>query len=194
MRPILAGMAVSSLKNQFLIAMPGLEDPNFSRTVTYICDHSDAGAMGIVINRPTELHLSDVLEHMGIENHDPKTTEQIVYLGGPVEEERGFVLHTPRDGGWKSSIPITEDIAITTSRDILEAMAEGNGPARCLVALGYAGWAAGQLEAEMQQNTWLSGPAQADVLFDLPPEQRWEAAARLLGVDLALMSTDAGHA
>jgi putative transcriptional regulator len=187
-------MSASSLKNQFLIAMPGLEDPNFSRTVTYICDHSEEGAMGIVINRPTELHLSDVLEHMGIAAADPRTAGQIVYLGGPVEEERGFVLHTPQDGGWKSSIAVTDQIGITTSKDILEALARGEGPERSLIALGYAGWGAGQLEAEMQQNAWLSGPAQADVLFDLPPEQRWEAAARLLGVDLALMSTDAGHA
>lgn len=187
-------MSASSLKNQFLIAMPGLEDPNFSRTVTYICDHSDEGAMGIVINRPTELHLSDVLEHMGIPGADPRSAEQIVYQGGPVEEERGFVLHTPRNGGWKSSIQVTEQIGITTSRDILEAMARGEGPARSLIALGYAGWAAGQLEAEIQQNSWLSGPAQAEVLFDLPPAQRWEAAAKLLGVDMALMSTDAGHA
>lgn len=187
-------MAASSLKNQFLIAMPGLEDPNFSRTVTYICDHDDNGAMGIVVNRPSELHLADVLEHMSIENHDPATSKNIVYLGGPVQEERGFVLHIPRDGGWKSSIQVTDEIGITTSRDILEAMAIGQGPARTLVALGYAGWSAGQLEEEMQQNAWLSGPAEASVLFDLPPEQRWAAAARLLGVDMALMSADAGHA
>lgn len=194
MRPILAGMAASSLKNQFLIAMPGLEDPNFSRTVTYLCDHGEHGAMGIVVNRPSELRLSDVLEHMGIESQDPWAEEQIVYLGGPVQEERGFVLHTPRDGGWKSSIAVTDEIGITTSRDILEAMARGEGPQRSLVALGYAGWGAGQLEDEIQQNAWLSGPAQPDILFNMPPQERWEAAARLLGVDMRLMSPDAGHA
>jgi putative transcriptional regulator len=187
-------MPASSLKNQFLIAMPGLEDPNFSRTVTYICDHDEHGAMGIVINRPSGLQLADVLEHMGIEASDPQAGEQIVYLGGPVEEERGFVLHSPNDGDWKSSIDITDQVGITTSKDILEALARGAGPARTLVALGYAGWSAGQLEQELQQNAWLSGPAETRVLFDLPPEQRWEAAARLLGVDMALISTDAGHA
>lgn len=194
LRPILATMVASSLKNQFLIAMPGLEDPNFSRTVTYICDHDEHGAMGIVVNRPSELHLSDVLAHMNIDNHNPWANEQTVYLGGPVQEERGFVLHSPRNGGWKSSIPVTDEIGITTSRDILEAMAEGRGPTRSLVALGYAGWGAGQLEEEIQQNAWLSGPAESDILFNMPPAKRWAAAARLLGVDMALMSTDAGHA
>jgi putative transcriptional regulator len=187
-------MATSSLKNQLLIAMPGLADPNFSRTVSYICDHSDEGAMGIVVNRPSELHLRDVLEHMEIELTDPRAGEQIVYLGGPVQEERGFVLHSPNDGGWKSSIPVTDQIGITTSRDILEAMARGEGPAKALVALGYAGWGAGQLEQELQDNAWLSGPAEPAVLFDLPPQDRWTAAARLLGVDMSLLSRNAGHA
>lgn len=187
-------MVASSLKNQFLIAMPGLDDPNFSRTVTYICDHGEQGAMGIVVNRPTELHLSDVLKHMSIENHDPATDRQIVYLGGPVQEERGFVLHTPNDGAWSSSSSVTDRIGLTTSRDILEALAIGQGPAQALIALGYAGWGPGQLEAEIQQNAWLSGPAEAEILFELPSDQRWAAAARLLGVDMALMSTDAGHA
>jgi len=187
-------MSESSLKNHFLIAMPGLEDPNFSRTVTYICDHDAEGAMGIVINRPSELSLADVLTHMGIDCHDAGAGEQPVYLGGPVQEERGFVLHSPNQGGWKSSIAVTDAIGITTSRDILEAMARGEGPDQALVALGYAGWGAGQLEAEMKDNAWLSGPAEASVLFDLAPDKRWAAAAHLLGVDMALMSTDAGHA
>ena len=194
LHPILSAMPASSLKNHFLIAMPGLDDPNFSRTVTYICDHDENGAMGIVINRPSELNLADVLEHMGIDNHDPVTSDQIVYIGGPVQEERGFVLHSPNSGDWKSSIAVTDDIGITTSRDILEAMALGQGPAKSLVALGYAGWGAGQLEAEIKDNAWLSGPADAAVLFDLPPDQRWSAAARIIGVEVALMSNDAGHA
>ncbi|MEJ2576453.1 MAG: YqgE/AlgH family protein [Gammaproteobacteria bacterium] len=182
-----------SLKNQFLIAMPGLEDPNFSRTVTYICEHGSHGAMGIVVNRPSELRLTDVLEHMQIERSDPASGDQIVYVGGPVETERGFVLHD-RSRQWDSTMAITEAISITTSRDILEAMACGQGPAHSLVALGYAGWGAGQLEDEMQHNAWLSGPADPEVIFDLPVDERWEAAARLLGVDLRLLSTDAGHA
>jgi putative transcriptional regulator len=183
----------SSLKNQFLIAMPGLEDPNFSRTVTYICEHGTHGAMGIVVNRPSDLRLTDVLEHMEIASANAAAGDQIVYLGGPVETERGFVLHD-RSREWDSTMAITEAISITTSRDILEAMAQGEGPERSLIALGYAGWGAGQLEDEMQHNAWLSGPADPEIIFNLPVERRWEAAARLLGVDMALLSTDAGHA
>lgn len=183
----------NTLRNQFLIAMPGLDDPNFSRTVTYVCEHGAHGAMGIVVNRPSELKLADVLEHMKIPESRPGSGDQIVYIGGPVEEERGFVLH-PRSTSWDSTMAVTDEISITTSRDVLEAIACGEGPERSLIALGYAGWAAGQLETEMQANAWLSGPADSQILFSLPPEQRWEAAARLLGVDLNLLSTDTGHA
>ncbi len=182
-----------TLKSQLLIAMPSLEDPNFSRTVTYICEHNDQGAMGIVLNRPTDLSLSDVLRHMDIEGGLGNAGEQIVYLGGPVEEERGFVLHS-HSPPWDSTLAVNDDISVTTSRDILEAMARGNGPAHTLVALGYAGWGAGQLERELQENAWLSGPSDESILFELPPDQRWEAAARLLGVDVNLLSSEAGHA
>lgn len=185
--------ATASLKNQLLIAMPNLQDPNFARTVTYICEHGEHGAMGIVINRPTDLRLADVLQHMQIEGGMGVAGEQIVYLGGPVEEERGFVLHTHTEP-WDSTLAVNGEISITTSRDILEAMARGEGPEHTLVALGYAGWGAGQLEREMQQNAWLSGPVDQSILFELPADQRWEAAAGLLGVDLHLLSTDAGHA
>jgi len=183
----------SSLKNQLLIAMPSLQDPNFARTVTYICEHGDHGAMGIVLNRPTDLCLTDILQHMQIEGGLGEAGGQTVYLGGPVEEERGFVLHTHTEP-WDSTLAIDSEISITTSRDILEAMARGAGPSRTLVALGYAGWGAGQLEREIQENAWLSGPADQTILFELPPEQRWEAAARLLGVDVHLLSSEAGHA
>jgi len=182
-----------SLKSHLLIAMPALQDPNFARTVTFICEHGEHGAMGIVLNRPTDLRLADVLKHMEIEGGLGEAGEQTVFLGGPVEEERGFVLHsctTP----WDSTLAINDEISITTSRDILEAMARGEGPGKTLVALGYAGWGAGQLEQEMQQNAWLSGPADQSILFELPAEQRWEAAARLLGVDVNLLSSEAGHA
>ena len=182
-----------TLKSQLLIAMPSLEDPNFSRTVTYICEHNDQGAMGIVLNRPTDLSLSDVLRHMDIEGGLGNAGEQIVYLGGPVEEERGFVLHS-HSPPWDSTLAVNDAISVTTSRDILEAMARGNGPAHTLVALGYAGWGAGQLERELQENAWLSGPSDESILFELPPDQRWEAAARLLGVDVNLLSSEAGHA
>lgn len=184
---------IASLKSQLLIAMPALQDPNFARTVTYICEHGEHGAMGIVINRPTDLRLVDVLNHMQIEGDIGDTADQTVYLGGPVEEERGFVLHTHTDP-WDSTMVVNPQISITTSRDILEAMARGVGPSQTLVALGYAGWGAGQLEREIQDNAWLSGPADQSILFELPAEQRWEAAARLLGVDVNLLSSEAGHA
>lgn len=182
-----------SLKNQFLIAMPGLEDANFSRTVTYICEHDKHGAMGIVINRPSELQLADVLEHMQIDDIQSDCGGQLIYVGGPVEPERGFVVH-PNKESWDSTLKVTDDISITTSRDVLDAIAHGTGPTRSLIALGYAGWGAGQLENEIQSNAWLSGPADPEVIFELPSKERWNAAARLLGVDLSLLSTDAGHA
>jgi putative transcriptional regulator len=184
---------IANLTNHFLIAMPGLRDPNFARTVTYICEHTEKGAMGIVVNRPLDLSLADVLEHMSIEAATPGIGDQPVYLGGPVDNERGFVLHT-RTTPWNSTLKVTSSIYITTSRDILEAMARGEGPERTLVALGYAGWAGGQLESEMQDNAWLSGPSDIAVLFDLPAGERWAAAARILGVDLTLLSAEAGHA
>ncbi len=183
----------SSFKNHFLIAMPGLEDPTFSHTVTYICEHNADGAMGIVINRPTELTLGEVLEHVKIEPGRRLERKTPVFEGGPVQREHGFVIHSPA-GAWESSLHVTESVAVTTSRDILQAIAHSEGPERFLLALGYAGWGAGQLEEEMAANAWLSGPADAGVLFDAPPEQRWTAAAALLGVDLNLLSNQTGHA
>ena len=181
------------LTNQFLIAMPTLEDPNFARTVTYVCAHNEDGAMGIVINRPLNLELGEVLSQMQMEASDPLISSQIVYQGGPVHRDRGFIIHRPaRDFG--STIKISDDIAISTSREILDAISRGDGPPDTLVALGYAGWGAGQLEHEMQQNAWLSGPASVDLIFHAPPAQRWEQAAASLGVDLGLLSSDVGHA
>lgn len=185
--------AVSNLSNHFLIAMPGLEDVNFYRTVTYICEHNEEGAMGIVINRPLDINLGDILEQMDIPVSSPDTSEQAVFSGGPVQTERGFVLHSP-EGKWDSTLQITPQISITTSRDILEAIAEGKGPLQSLVALGYAGWGKGQLEEEMSANAWLSGPADSQIIFNLPPMERWQAAAQILGVDMNLMSGDTGHA
>jgi putative transcriptional regulator len=185
-------MQSTSLKNHLLIAMPNLRDPNFERTVTYICEHSEDGAMGIVVNRPTDIRLAEVFDQMDIEDSGT-AGEAKVFVGGPVEEQRGFVLHTGQ-GSWESTLPVDQDVSVTTSRDILEAMARGEGPKSTLLALGYAGWGAGQLEREMLDNAWLTGPADKAILFELPPEQRWEAAARLLGVDLALISGESGHA
>ena len=185
--------AVSDLSNHFLIAMPALEDVNFYRTVTYICEHNEQGAMGIVINRPLDISLGDILEQMDITTSSSDTSKQSVFAGGPVQTERGFVLHTP-DGDWESTLKITPEISITTSRDILEAIADDKGPQQSLVALGYAGWGEGQLEEEMSANAWLSGPADSQIIFKLPSEEKWQAAAQILGVDMNLMSGDAGHA
>lgn len=180
------------LTNHFLIAMPGLADPNFFHTVTYICEHDADGAMGIVINRPLELRLGNILSHMDIQA-TPEMVELPVFQGGPVQTERGFVLHEPL-GAWDATLQVSDQIGVTASQDVLVSIAAGHGPKRVLIALGYAGWGAGQLEREMAENAWLSGPATPEVLFDTPVEQRWAAAAALLGVDLNLLSGDAGHA
>ena len=183
----------TSLTNHFLIAMPGLQDPNFSRTVTYVCEHTDQGAMGIVINRPMEIRLGEVLSQLDIDSDDAVVLDTVVFLGGPVQPDRGFVLHTGGES-YDSTLSITSEISVTTSRDVLEAIADGKGPARKFIALGYAGWAGGQLEEEMSANAWLSGPADDDVIFSLPADARWQAAAQLLGVDMNLLSGEAGHA
>jgi putative transcriptional regulator len=181
------------LTNQFLIAMPGLQDPNFHHTVTYICEHSPEGAMGIVVNRPMDLRLEDILEQMQIPAKAGVPVDQIVYVGGPVAKDRGFVLH-PADTRWDSTLQIAPEISITTSRDIIEAIAAGNGPTASLIALGYAGWGGGQLESEITQNAWLSSPPDLDILFHMPVDLRWRAAGRLLGVDLDSLTLSAGHA
>lgn len=186
-------MQTTNLTNHFLIAMPGLADPNFHHTVTYICAHNDEGAMGIVINRPLDLALSDVLAQMDMPTTHAALQDMAVYQGGPVQTDRGFVLHTPSQT-WDSSIQISSAISVTTSRDILQALAKGDGPQHILVALGYAGWGAGQLEHEIAENAWLSGPADIEIIFTTPCERRWEAAARLLGVDIQMLSNDVGHA
>lgn len=183
----------ANLTNHFLIAMPSLQDPNFYHTVTYICEHNDQGAMGIVINRPLEIQLGEVFEQMEIEISYPASRQIPIFLGGPVQGDRGFVLHQPATA-WNSTLEVTDQIGVTTSRDILEAIADARGPRNSLIALGYAGWGAGQLESEMAANAWLNGPADPGLIFETPVEQRWQAAAGLLGVDLNLLSIETGHA
>src|SRR5215469_8311026 len=180
------------LTNQFLIAMPALEDPNFRECVTFICEHNAEGALGIIINRPMNVVLEDVLKQLSLKADDPDTGASPVYLGGPVQTERGFVIHEPL-GRWEATLKVSGSLGVTTSRDVLEAVAAGKGPERCFVALGYAGWTAGQLEEEMKSNSWLSTPADSRIIFDTPVELRWQAAARLIGVDLSLLSGDTGH-
>ncbi|MDX1500151.1 MAG: YqgE/AlgH family protein [Woeseiaceae bacterium] len=183
----------TSLINQLLIAMPGMPDPNFSTTVTLICEHNDEGALGIVINRPLTLRLDGLFEQLDLKSQDPKTAETPVLLGGPVGPERGFVLHG-NDATYENSIAVSSEINLTLSRDVLDAMAAGRGPKKTLVALGYAGWEAGQLENEMLANSWLSVPATTDIVFDTPFAERWTQAAQTLGVDMTKISPDAGHA
>jgi len=185
--------AVPFLNNQFLIAMPAMRDPNFAQTVTLICQHNEEGALGIVINRTVDLTVGDVLDQMDIPKDLSRYNPQPVHYGGPVQTDRGFILHQNL-GHWDSTLAIDEQIGLTTSRDILEAMARNEGPDRTMVALGYAGWSGGQLEREITENAWLSGPADYDVIFNTPLESRWAAAARLLGVDMSLISSEAGHA
>jgi putative transcriptional regulator len=184
--------AASFYTNQFLVAMPGLEDENFSHTVTLLCEHNDKGALGLVINRPTDLSLRDMLDHMELA-HGQLSGNPIVHWGGPVQPERGFVVHsTP--GGWESSLQISDGLFITTSRDVLTAIGQGKGPREFFVALGYAGWTAGQLEGEILHNSWLNTPADRAILFTMPAEERWQAATRLLGVDVIQLTGQAGHA
>ena len=183
----------SLLTNQLLIAMPGMADPNFSTTVTLICEHNDNGALGIIINRPLNLKLSGLFEQLSVDDADPDVASSPVMSGGPVGTERGFVLHG-KNHSFENTLSVSDDIQLTLSRDVIDAMAIGNGPEKSLVAVGYAGWEAGQLEEEMLLNAWLNVPATPELVFDTPFEERWDSAARLLGIDIASISPDAGHA
>jgi len=182
------------LKGHFLIAMPTLAEGFFAHSLTYLCDHSENGAMGLVINRPMELSLGEVLEHLKFQGDGGEHQDDPVMAGGPVHTDRGFVLHRPAGREWESTLQLSDDIALTTSRDILSAIACNEGPGDMLVALGYAGWGAGQLEEELAANTWLTVPAQADIIFNTPHDKRLAAAAATLGIDLALLAPGAGHA
>jgi len=181
------------LTGQLLIAMPSMLDPNFRQTVTYICEHNNEGALGLVINRPLDLNLGRIFAQLALQSADADTARMPILCGGPVQTDRGFVIHES-DSDWESSARITNSIHVTTSQDILTSMAAGKGPTRAMVALGYAGWGAGQLEFEITENAWLSVPATSRILFDTPFEERWKEAAGLLGIDLATLSMDAGHA
>ncbi len=181
-----------NLTNHFLIAMPGMADPFFAKTVTYLCQHGPEGALGIIVNRPSDLTLKDIMQQMNIEIQDKERCSMPIYFGGPVQPERGFVLHEA-PGHWDSTLQVSESIALTTSRDILEAISLGEGPKKVLVALGYAGWGEGQLERELVENAWLNAPADKSIIFDYPSAHRWKAAAELMGVDISLLTSQAGH-
>ncbi len=181
------------LQQQMLIAMPAMADPNFSHSVTLMCQHNDQGAIGITINRLSGFTLGEILRQIDIVCEDERIINTMVLEGGPVSPDHGFVLHTPMDG-YESSVQINDDIMITTSRDILSAIAVGEGPGQFIVALGYAGWGNGQLESEIRQNAWLSVPADKAILFDSPVQSRWEKAVAGLGFNIEDLYGMSGHA
>jgi putative transcriptional regulator len=185
------------LTHHFLIAMPAMADPNFSRSLTYVCEHNEQGALGIIINRPMDMDIATLFERVNIPfdvtGQRPELGAQPVYFGGPVQTDRGFVLHRPV-GQWQSTLAVQDDIGLTSTRDILVGIGANGEPADLLITLGYAGWSAGQLEWELSQNAWLTVAADPCILFDLPAEERLGAAMKLLGIDFTHLSDVAGHA
>jgi putative transcriptional regulator len=186
------------LTNQFLIAMPGMADEAFAGSVVYLCEHTERGALGLVINKPIAIKLKNLFEKVDLNLDRAELAEQPVYFGGPVQTERGFVLHDKlgedTDLGYSSTMSVPGGLAMTTSKDVLEALAGGAGPRRVLITLGYSGWEAGQLESELSRNGWLTVDADPAVIFDTPIEQRYQRALSLLGFDPRMLSAEAGHA
>ena len=182
-----------NLTGHFLIAMPAMADKNFARTLTLVCEHNEQGALGVIVNRPIDMSLEDLFERIELTLESPRFQGQPVYFGGPVQTDRGFVLHRPV-GDWQSSIDVGNGLALTSSRDVLQSLGNDNEPDDVLVTLGYAGWQAGQIEWELAQNAWLTVRADPEIIFGLPPEERLIAAMQLLGVDFASLSDVAGHA
>ena len=186
-----------NLTNQFLIAMPGMADDNFAGAVVYLCDHTAEGALGLVINKPIDIKLKSLFEKVELSLDIPTLAEQPVFFGGPVQPERGFVLHEQlgdAPSAYSSTLSIPGGLEMTTSKDVLEALSNGTGPKRLLVTLGYSGWAAGQLEDEIGRNGWLNVDARPDIIFDTPVDRRYECALSLLGIDAMMLSQEAGHA
>lgn len=182
-----------NLTNHFLIAMPAMVDPFFNRTLVYVCEHNEQGALGIIVNRPIDMKLSSLFEKIDIKLSHDEFANLPVYFGGPVQTDRGFVLHRPI-GDWQSTLKITEQIGLSSSRDVLNAVAEQGTPGEIIVTLGYAGWEGGQLEQEFADNAWLSVPADASLLFGMPPEDRLGAALQQLGINFSQLADVAGHA
>ena len=186
-----------NLTNQFLIAMPGMVDETFAGAVVYLCEHSDKGALGLMINKPVDIRLKNLFDKVDLSLQSELLAEQMVFYGGPVQTERGFVLYeraADRSGPYSSTLSVPGGLDMTTSKDVLEAMAQGAGPARVLVTLGYSGWATGQLEDEIGRNGWLNVDAAPEIIFDTPVEQRYQKALGLLGIDPRMLSQEAGHA
>jgi putative transcriptional regulator len=185
---------VTNLSNQFLIAMPGLAESVFAGSVIYLCEHSPRGALGLVINRPTDIVLKDLFDRLELPLQRPELAERTVFYGGPVQTERGFVLHDPSERSYASTLQVDGGLQMTTSKDVLEHISSEGGPQRFFVALGYAGWSAGQLEDEIAHNGWLTVEADASIVFDTPVEQRLDAAMSLIGISSLSLSQTAGHA
>ncbi len=181
------------LTNQFLVAMPALTDPYFSRAVIYVCEHDEKGVIGIMINQPLRVNLSELLLQMGMTIDDEQLQNTSVLCGGPIHPERGFVLHTP-NGKWNSSLDMSSKLTITTSKDILRAIATKEGPEQFVFALGYANWSHGQIEQEIRNNFWLTCPANSHILFNVPCDQRWHTTLYLSGIDADKLSCYSGHA
>ena len=186
-----------NLTNQFLIAMPGMADDTFAGSVVYLCEHTEKGALGLVINKPIDITLKNLFEKVELPLDAQALADQPVYFGGPVQTERGFVLHEKMantDSPYSSTLSIPGGLEMTTSKDVLEALSHGGGPKRLLVTLGYSGWGAGQLEDELGRNGWLNVDAAPEIIFDTPVDQRYGRAISLLGIDPHMLSQDAGHA
>ena len=182
-----------SLRDHFLLAMPCLSQGIFSHSITYICEHGESGAMGIIINQSLDLSVGDIFEHLQIETRQDFSAMPVM-AGGPVQMDHGFVLHRNGERKWEANLRVTDEITLTPSRDILRALARDEGPPDHLIALGYAGWSAGQLEQELADNSWLTLPGDSDIIFNTPADQRLGAAAAMLGIDMNLISGQAGHA
>ena len=186
-------MQSMNLTNHFLIAMPAMDDPYFSRTLIYIAEHNDQGALGLIVNRPIDMDLATLFEKIEVPLESPNVGRLPVYFGGPVQTDRGFVLHRPV-GNWQSTLAVTSEVGLTSSRDVLQAVGKDGQPGEIMVTLGYSGWSAGQLENELVQNAWLTVPADPRILFELPFEERLPSAMETLGIDFANLSEKAGHA
>ena len=187
------GARLVNLTHHFLIAMPAMVDPNFAHSLIYVCSHNEDSALGLVVNRPIDMTLAALFEQIEVPLENAALRAAPVHYGGPVQIDRGFVLHRPL-GNWTSTLAISDDLGLTTSKDVLEALAAGEGPSDVLVSLGYAGWSAGQLEEELAQNAWLTVEADPDLMFSMPAEARLPAAMRRLGIDYSRLSEDVGHA
>ena len=182
-----------NLTDHFLIAMPALEDPYFSNALVYVCEHNENGALGIIVNRPIDLNLAGLFDKIDIKLEADTLADLPVYFGGPVQLDRGFVLHRPL-GAWQSTLTVNDEVGLTSSRDVLQAVARDGEPHEIMVSLGYSGWGAGQLEGELAQNAWLTVPAEPFILFDLPCEERLPSAMEMLGIDFIHLAGQAGHA